>query len=55
VWWGAAADNPEIVKAPPPPPVSPEQAKANMPKHKYMENPRYKEGMEKMRRAQGGQ
>ncbi len=48
------ADNPKIATAPPPPAVSPAEAKANMPKNKYMENSRYKEGMEKMQNAASG-
>lgn len=51
----SAADNPKIADAPPPPPPPPEAAKQNLPKNKFMENDRYKQGMEKMERAQSGQ
>jgi hypothetical protein len=50
----SGADNPKIVDAPPPPPPPPDAAKQNLPRNKYMENDRYKQGMEKMQRAQSG-
>lgn len=50
-----ASDHPKIADAPPPPPPPPGADKQNLPKNKFMENDRYKQGMEKMERAQGGQ
>ena len=47
-------DNPKIVDAPPPPPPPKEAATENLPKNKYMNNDKYKEGMEKMKRAAEG-
>ena len=50
----SAADNPKIADAPPPAPPAPGEEKQNLPKNKFMENDRYKQGMERMERAQGG-